>query len=363
MRRATVYDVAEEAGVSIATVSFTYRHPGRVKDTTRAKVLSAARKLNYVPSASARGLARGRTGVLGLYSFDLLLEHPLGQPQEFREEDEEDEPDLRAYPLYVDEVQRGFELACWHRGQAVLLSSATASAKGETVTDIAGRVDGLALFSWSGKLSTLESLAKTIPIVMLSQSGGDLPVLYLSVDNQTGMTEMVDHLVEVHGVRNMAFVGSQEYPEVRERFEIMCSRLSQRGLIAPESAIDEGFDSPQSFASLQKTVAEGRLPDAFVCANDQTALGVLDALRELDVKVPDDVIVVGVDGILAGRFASPPLTTIQLHMEQLGRVAADQLAHRDGRPWSEPKTMTVSARLRVRQSCGCNPSKQRTRSL
>lgn len=355
MRRATVYDVAKMAGVSIATVSFTYRQPDRVKDSTRAKVLSAARKLNYVPSANARGLARGKTGVLGLYSFDLLLEQPLGQSQTYRGE-EEDEPDIRAYPLYVDEVQRGFELECWHRGQAVLLSSAAANSKGETVTDMAGRVDGLAFFSWSGKLSTLEGLAKTIPIVMLSQSEGDLPVLYLSVDNQTGMTEMVDHLVDVHGVHTMEFVGNLKYAEVHERFDIMCSRLAQKGLPAPDMPIDDGFDSADVFAGVKSAVAQSGLPGAFVCANDQTALGVMDTLHVLGVKVPSDVIVVGVDGILAGRFSDPPLTTVQLRMEDLGRVAADQLAKRDGRPWQSPMTLTLPVRLRVRQSCGCNIS-------
>ena len=76
MRRATVYDVAKKAGVSTATVSFTFRRPDKVKPSTRAKVLRAAKDLDYVPSANARGLARGNTGVLGLYSFDMLIERP-----------------------------------------------------------------------------------------------------------------------------------------------------------------------------------------------------------------------------------------------------------------------------------------------
>lgn len=83
MRRATVYDVAKKAGVSTATVSFTFRRPDKVKPSTRAKVLRAAKDLDYVPSANARGLARGNTGVLGLYSFDMLIERPLGDEDDF----------------------------------------------------------------------------------------------------------------------------------------------------------------------------------------------------------------------------------------------------------------------------------------
>ncbi len=73
-KRPTVYDVAALANVSTATVSFTYSKPARVKRETRELVLAAAKTLGYVPSASARGLAAGRTGVLGLYSFDLFLD-------------------------------------------------------------------------------------------------------------------------------------------------------------------------------------------------------------------------------------------------------------------------------------------------
>ena len=77
-RRPTVYDVAERAGVSIATVSFSFRRPEQVREETRNLVLKAAREIGYIPSASARSLAHGRTGAFGLHSFDLLLEEPQG---------------------------------------------------------------------------------------------------------------------------------------------------------------------------------------------------------------------------------------------------------------------------------------------
>ncbi len=76
-RRPTVYDVAERAKVSIATVSFAFSRPDQISAATRERVLETARELGYMPSASARGLARGRTGALGLHSFDLLIDRPL----------------------------------------------------------------------------------------------------------------------------------------------------------------------------------------------------------------------------------------------------------------------------------------------
>ena len=88
MRKTTVYDVAERAGVSTATVSFAFRRPDKVKPATRERVLKAARELDYVPSANARGLARGKTGALGLYSFDMMIERPQGSDlEDFTAED------------------------------------------------------------------------------------------------------------------------------------------------------------------------------------------------------------------------------------------------------------------------------------
>lgn len=110
MARVTVYDVAEKAGVSTATVSFAFRHPDKVKDDTKAKVLRVAEELGYVPSGNARSLAKGRTGTLGMYAFDMLLEKPQGSGLEEDRSDvssmpasmsDDDEPDVLTYPLYV----------------------------------------------------------------------------------------------------------------------------------------------------------------------------------------------------------------------------------------------------------------------
>ena len=97
----TVYDVAERAKVSIATVSFTFTQPHRVRESTRNVVLDAARALGYVPSASARGLAKGRTGALGLFSFDYLNLLPEPASDRARAVPEPND-DYRLFPIWVD---------------------------------------------------------------------------------------------------------------------------------------------------------------------------------------------------------------------------------------------------------------------
>ena len=173
----TVYDVAARAGVSIATVSFAFRRPEKVKASTREMVLAVARELGYVPSASARGLAHGRTRALGLFAFDYLLESPteppgepgaVRRPRRTRRTPTSNE-DFRLFPLYVDEVQRGVELECWRRGYALMIGGRGHASTEAVVADIAGRVDGLAVFPHTVPADVLPRIAWRIPVVELSE--------------------------------------------------------------------------------------------------------------------------------------------------------------------------------------------------
>ena len=373
MRRATVYDVAEKAGVSTATVSFTFRRPDKVKPSTRAKVLQAAKELDYVPSASARGLARGRTGVLGLYSFDMLIERPLGDDGEFPMTFEDmgyaegvsdivpgenfDCPSVLSYPLYVDEVQRGFELECRRRNRAVLLGNGMhKGAEADSgIVDVAGRVDGLAVFpnELTDELR-LSSLCHSIPIVRLSEGSGEDPAAYITCDNVSGVNQLIDHLVDVHGVHDIAFVGSLDNYDSRRRFAAMRERLKTRGLRIPDSPLDDSMSGThERFVDLCGVIDAGRLPQVLLCATDQTAFEVIGVLDDAGVRVPEDIIVTGFDGVLAGQMLTPTLTTVRQPLEMMGRLAARLLDEQSGEPWGEPERFQLPVKLIVRGSCGC----------
>lgn len=375
MARVTVYDVAEKAGVSTATVSFAFRHPDKVKDDTMAKVLRVAEELGYVPSGNARSLAKGRTGTLGMYAFDMLLERPQGSnleddwpdvsPRSIDEPLDGDEPNVLVYPLYVDEVLRGFELECWKSGKGMLMGAASKKNDHRSVTDIAGRVDGLALMP-SGYNDTLplSMLAKTIPLVMVGVGDEKLPAAYLQCDNASGMRQIVDHLVEVHHINDMAFVGGvnggacargTDADDVVSRYDAFKKYLEERGLDFKGALLDDSFaTSDEYMVGLCEAIGSGRLPQALVCGTDQTAFGVIRLLEEAGVRVPDDVIVTGFDGILAGRLMEPQLTTVRQPMEDIGREAARMLLSRNGEPWEKAERRVLPVRLIVRGSCGCN---------
>lgn len=366
MARVTVYDVAEKAGVSTATVSFAFRHPDKVKDDTKAKVLRVAEELGYVPSGNARSLAKGRTGTLGMYAFDMLLERPQGSnleddwpdvsPRSIDEPLDGDEPNVLVYPLYVDEVLRGFELECWKSGKGILMGAASERDDHRSVTDIAGRVDGLALMP-SGYNDTLplSMLAKTIPLVMVGVGDEKLPAAYLQCDNASGMRQIVDHLVDVHHVDEMAFVGGFDSDDVVARYVAFRKCLEERGLDSSDALLDDSFaTSDEYMVGLCEAIGSGRLPQTLVCGTDQTAFGVIRLLEEAGVRVPDDVIVTGFDGILAGRLMEPQLTTVRQPMEDMGREAARMLLSRNGEPWEKAERRVLPVRLIVRGSCGCN---------
>lgn len=377
-RRPTVYDVAERAGVSIATVSFAFRQPERVRPETRASVLAAAQEIGYVPSGSARSLARGRTGALGLYSFDLLLERPQAgrgpaadrQPGpcpsgdevrpaadgalEIAWDDAHDEvtSDPRAFPLYVDEVQRGFELECAVQGRALLLSSGEGSPA--SVSETAGRVDGLAVFPGAASLGVLDGVAQQMPVVLFSRPPSDDGFHRVVVDNRAGMRDLVAHLIVDHGLRDLEFVGALSVSDYADRFAAFGAALAEHGLAPTPTVLDaSAADSPDALAALADAVDAGRLPQALVCASDQIALVVLDLLAGRGVRVPQDVVVTGFDGVLAGQLASPSLTTVRQPMEAMGRLAARLLVEQVDAPGGAPRTYRLGVRLVRRASCGC----------
>lgn len=372
-RRPTVYDVAQEAGVSIASVSFAFRRPERISEATRERVLAAARRLGYAPSAAARGLANGRTGILGLHAFDLMLER--AEPREpapprggtappldstsiipWSQTDDEAVADPRAFPLYVDEVQRGFALECWMLGRPVILSSGSDS--DVSVADTAGRVDGLAVFPSPVLPTALLRMPASLPTVLFSVAPGDDPHHRVRVDNAGGVRALIDHLAEVHGYGDIAFVGRPEGVESAERFAEYRASLIRWGMRPRDEPLDGTVRGPHRLgAQLADLHARGELPRALVCATDQLALIAIDVLAELGVRVPDEVAVTGFDGILAGRLSTPPLTTVRQPMEAMGRAAARILAGTAG-PLPDGRTRfdaVFAPRLVVRRSCGCRP--------
>ena len=165
---------------------------------------------------------------------------------------------------------------------------------------------------------------------------------------------MVDHLVDVHGVTEMSFIGELTTYDMYRRFEAFRSRAAERGIGVGRPLLDDSVSSSKEWlVNLCEAVDVEGLPRALVCGNDQTALSVIDVLRDAGVRVPQDVIVTGFDGILAALIGSPTLTTVRQPMGAMGRLAVKLLDERGGVPWDEPCVHRLPVKVVLGQSCGC----------
>jgi len=330
----TVYDVAEYAGVSIATVSRVLRSPDAVKAATRERVMEGVRFLGYVPSANARGLAARRTNVIGLF-FPGHDDHHSGAIPFAEDKDvpigtddiEDDEN------LYYDEVLRGAEAEAARHGFALMV----ASGDGDVVSDLAGRVDGLAVLAGTVSDELLAHVGRRIPVVILGGHDDDFD--HVSANNGPGMRELARHVATK--AATIAYVAGAEGPDDAERwagFSEVATAVQHRGDFTRRSG--------------QRIASEMReLPDAIVCANDQMALGVLDVLERLGIRVPEDVLVTGFDGIAAGRHSRPTLTTVHQPMAELGRAAVQVITARLDEPERQKQSLTLAVRVVLRESC------------
>lgn len=338
----TVYDVAERAGVSIATVSRVYRNPDSVREQTRDRVLAAARELGYVPSGNARGLASRTTGVLGLCFPDYA---------------DPEIDDIDEQTLYADEITRGMERAARRNGYALLIAASLADGPRNLVASVAGRVDGFAVLARTIATEDLELMARRLPVVMVAGPREIDHLDHVEVANQDGERELTTHLIVDHGLRDLAFVGgAEDSPDAAARFRGFQEALDKGRLPVPdEPAVRGDFTQAGGRAATRELLERGRLPKALVFANDQMAIGAYDVLERRGVRIPEDVAVVGFDGIPLGRVVRPSLTTVTQPMRRLGETAVDLLVERLTDPTREPRSVMLPVAQTRRASCGCPP--------
>ena len=351
--RATVYDVAARAGVSTATVSFAFRRPEKVRPQTRERVLTAARELAYVPSASARGLAHGQTRALGVLLRGVLLQRPEGVLAAAADTD----PILdraRVFPLYADEVEHGIELACERHGYSLLVNRVAAgSSSADAFADLAGRVDGMVVLRDTVPRASLRRMTDRMPVVELAASSRDPRLNHVTVDDGGGAHALTEHLLAVHRLRRLEFVGDLTVWDQKRRFAGFAAALSARGLTAPEPISHGGHARHHAAQIAAGLLARRRLPQGLVCATDEVALALIDALERSAVSVPRDVAVTGFDGILAGRVFRPTLTTARQPMEQIGQLAIDLLIERLQTPGLSRSSVRLPVAVVIGASCGC----------
>lgn len=328
---ATIYQVAQRAGVSVATVSRVHRGGTRVAPGTRQRVLRAIEELRYRPSQLGRSLAEGRHEATGIVF-----------------------PDMSG--PYYSEVILGYEEAAAGSGQSVLIlaTHGRPSAR-ELVLDLAARVDGVVLMGRTVEDDLVARLGEQgMPVVLLARRPAGTADVVRS-ENRASAEALTAHLLG-DGYRSLAFIGDPDAsPDASARWRGFVAAHQRLDLEAPRAAVVCSYRESDGRTAVKPLLAGDDRPDGLVCANDEIALGAYAAARQAGLRVGVDVAVTGWDDIPAARLVDPPLTTVRQPMRELGSTAARMLIERIEEPHREPRRAVLPTTPVIRGSCGCDP--------
>ena len=323
--RVTMEDVAKRAGVSRALVSIVFRGVPGASDATRARVLAAARELDYRPDTRASRLGRSRTRTLGVvFSVGHAFHGDLIES------------------LYVEAESAGYE---------VVLSGVTPQRSEDHAVEtlLAERCEALLLLGSTLPGWRLSALAERLPVVSVLRPVRAAGVDVVRTDDANGMRQVVEHLVGL-GHQHIALLDGGSAAGASQRRQGF--RSAHRRLLAdaPELILgglteEEGADA--AYAYLDRGEAR---PTAVAAFNDRCALGFIDVVRQAGLTVPGDVSVVGFDDIRQAAYRHVGLTTVHQDAQQLGAHALTRVAARLEGDEPEAQEVVVEPALVVRHS-------------
>ncbi len=301
-KKITIKDVAKEAGVSISTVSNALNNVNVLSPDTKEKVLEVARRLNYTPNLNGRNLKAQATGVLGLF---------LGA--------------IRG--PYYGELSDSIYRACQEGGYE--LEIFLSSQPSHIIANILGhRVDGaIILNSAIGERQAQILKDQGIPTVYIDRILVGEKSSSVVFDSYNGGEQAAKFLLELGHKKFMYIEGVKDNYDNIERRKGFFEALRKAGIVVDEDYILKGdFERVTAYESVLEFIESGKqLPDAIFASNDLSAIGVVEALRNAGVKVPEQVSVIGCDDIETTRLVSPSVTTIRTYFEKQGIIAVEQL--------------------------------------
>lgn len=302
----TIYDVAREAGVSIAAVSQVINGKGKISEERRQEIMQIMERLNFQPSVIASALTGKKT-----YTIGLLV------------------PDI-SNPFFA-EIARSVEDQGHQRGYSLVICST--DNKDERVERYLSllqqkSVDGIIIGTGIDNRELLNPLlAQSIPTILIARDMPSLDLQTVLVDDFNGGAIAARHLIEL-GHREYAILA--ENPKVsssRERIRGFRDALAEAGIEMRDSAIQICREElvKEGKAKAIELLQQAQRPSALFCCNDLLAIGALQAAKELKVKVPRQLSIVGFDNTILASVTDPPLTTVSQPTERMGKLAVDLL--------------------------------------
>ncbi|EKF9219078.1 substrate-binding domain-containing protein [Vibrio cholerae] len=328
---ATMKDIARLAGVSTSTVSHVINKSRFVSDEIAERVNNAAQQLNYAPSALARSLKMNRTKTIG------MLVTTSTNP-------------------FFGEVVKGVERSCYHQGYNLILCNTEGDnqrMKASINTLLQKRVDGLLLMcsTLEGERLDVFDRYPDIPIVVMDWG----PILFASDKIQDNSMQggymAAKHLIESGHKEIGCITGPLIRHQAQMRYEGYKRALAEAGIaINPDWIVESDFECEGGYQAFEKLYQRGKLPSALFVSNDMMAMGVIQAASQRDLRVPDDLSLIGYDDVHIAKFMTPALTTIHQPKYRLGKAAVDTLLYRLENPDTTAQVVQLEPTLVVRNS-------------
>jgi LacI family transcriptional regulator len=299
MAEATIRDVARRAQLSVATVSRALNGFENVSEEARQKIAAAVKELGYVPHAGARSLSLAKTNAIGV-----VLPALHGE--------------------FFSEVVRGMDQVASARGYFLLLSNMHPESPGgsaEVLRALRGRVDGLLLMAPHVQdYELVEALPAGLPTLLINTRGQPAGCPGIHLDNAAGARAVAEHLLALGRKHIVHITGPAGNIDAQERAEAFRQAIAGKAKLI---SVGGDFYEESGQRLVSGLLAAGRRFDAIFAANDNMAMGALTALREAELRVPEDVAVAGFDDIPLAKHLG--LTTVRVRIAELGERALERL--------------------------------------
>jgi DNA-binding LacI/PurR family transcriptional regulator len=330
----TIRDVAQKAGVSVATVSRYINRSVPVSPEVAERIRMVMEELNYVPHVTARRLATQRAHAIGVLLEDMNHEF---------------------FPPLI----AGIESIVQQEGYNLLVASRRARDRIDAQIPIGPHnSDGMIVFSSSLNNSEILKLHQAgFPLVLIYRAapeGTNIPSV--TVRNKGSTRKLIDHLIEVHHCSRIVFVrGPANNEDSQWREKGYQESLAAHGIAYdPNLLISGGYNRDVAYQAMSKFLANEHPDfDAVFTGNDDSAVSVMGALKEKGLSIPDDISVVGFDDLELSTFLTPPLTTVNAPTECVGKTAAQHLFKLLAGQKVDPVTL-LPTEIVIRRSCGCS---------
>lgn len=327
----TIKDVAREAGVSHATVSRVLNNNEHVRPEKRQRVMDAMTRLGYVVNQQARSLAGGRSQVIG------LLVHDLSSP-------------------YIGEVLQGIDEALADAQYELMLYTTHRRKTKESIfvnTLTLGMTDGLLLLLPLNPGAYLQTLHyNRFPYVVIDHQGSDDFSPTVTGTNYRGAYDAMAYLIEL-GHRRIGFIaGIPDLSSAIVRLRAYQEALVAHGILFdPELVVAGEFHQKEGYHAASTLLDLATPPTAIFAANDQSAFGAIEAIRNRGLRVPDDISVMGFDDLPQSAYMFPALTTVRQPLRDMGRIATRMLFEYIQQPDKPVEQHMLETELVIRGTC------------